>query len=214
MCPSKLKTSGNKRKIWKAKNLDKTMDRDHNLYSYVVRVDNGFAPNPERRLCTLACCKPGIRKKAKVGDWLIGTGSKKHKARFKLIYAMKITEKMPFEDYFTKKCKYKNRKDQIYDFDKKNNRFKIIENKELYGHDNMNALINDRKGQYVLISDKYYYFGENALGIRGYRRIVKKGPNCKKFNINDVIVKKILGLIKSDKTGKRGEPLDLLKEQC
>lgn len=32
------------------------------LYSYVVSTDSGFAPNPFFGVCTLACCKPAIRR--------------------------------------------------------------------------------------------------------------------------------------------------------
>jgi len=41
------------------------------LYSYVVRYDSGFAPNPFGGYCTLATCKPEIRKTAQLGDWLV-----------------------------------------------------------------------------------------------------------------------------------------------
>jgi hypothetical protein len=34
------------------------------LFSYTVRVDDGAAPNPFRGLCTLAICKPAIRRGA------------------------------------------------------------------------------------------------------------------------------------------------------
>ena len=34
------------------------------LYSYTVAADTGFAPNPFHGFCTLACCKPGIRRTA------------------------------------------------------------------------------------------------------------------------------------------------------
>ena len=47
------------------------------LFSYVVARDYGFAPNPFFSTCTLATCKPKIRRTASVGDWIIGTGSKK-----------------------------------------------------------------------------------------------------------------------------------------
>ena len=46
------------------------------IYSYVVARDYGFAPNPFYGCCTLATCKPIIRRMAQVGDWVIGTGSK------------------------------------------------------------------------------------------------------------------------------------------
>src|SRR5712692_10528871 len=47
------------------------------LYSYVVARDYGFAPNPFFGFCTLATCKPEIRKAAAIDDWVIGTGSKR-----------------------------------------------------------------------------------------------------------------------------------------
>jgi hypothetical protein len=38
------------------------------IFVYVVKHDGGFAPNPFHGFCTLACCKPKIRKGAKEGD--------------------------------------------------------------------------------------------------------------------------------------------------
>ena len=46
-----------------------------NIYSYIVRYDSGFAPNPFYGYCTLANCKPIIRGHAQVNDWVVGTGS-------------------------------------------------------------------------------------------------------------------------------------------
>jgi len=46
------------------------------IYSYIIRVDDGAAPNPYGDICTLTICKPKIRKAADEGDWIIGTGSK------------------------------------------------------------------------------------------------------------------------------------------
>jgi len=34
------------------------------VYSYIVAYDSGFAPNPFHGICTLACCKPTIRRTA------------------------------------------------------------------------------------------------------------------------------------------------------
>jgi Nucleotide modification associated domain 2 len=42
------------------------------LSAYIVRVDSGFAPNPFGHHCTLACCKPTIRRKAEPGDIIVG----------------------------------------------------------------------------------------------------------------------------------------------
>ena len=73
------------------------------LYSYVLRHDTGFAPNPYHEFCTLACCKPQIRKRAEIGDWVIGTGSDakgKRRGGF-LSFAMRVTEVMTFSEYWS-----------------------------------------------------------------------------------------------------------------
>jgi hypothetical protein len=48
------------------------------IYTYRLDHDLGLAPNPFGKFCTLTVCKPKIRnsKKLKLGDWVIGTGSK------------------------------------------------------------------------------------------------------------------------------------------
>ena len=53
------------------------------LFSYVLRFDDGAAPNPFGGICTLTICKPAIRRSASVGDWIIGTGSKN--SRLKIV---------------------------------------------------------------------------------------------------------------------------------
>ena len=70
------------------------------LFSYVVTGDAGFAPNPYHDFCTLAVCKPKIRKTASVGDWVIGTGSKTRGFQNRLVYAMLVTEEMTFDAYW------------------------------------------------------------------------------------------------------------------
>lgn len=70
------------------------------LYSYVLRVDDGAAPNPYWGTCTLTICKPDIRRCAQVGDWIVGTGSKnvrlkdgnKYDFSDDVVYAMKVTD--------------------------------------------------------------------------------------------------------------------------
>ena len=85
------------------------------IHYYVVRYDSGFAPNPFYSYCTLATCKPGIRRSANVGDWVVGSGSKDRSVRRggRLVYAMRITESMTFDEYsrdprFESKKPYRN----------------------------------------------------------------------------------------------------------
>jgi hypothetical protein len=79
------------------------------IYSYVVEHDSGLSPNPTGGFCTLAFCKftrdgitPNIVELARVGDWVAGTGGKcgTSAGHGRLVYAMRVTEKMTLRDYF------------------------------------------------------------------------------------------------------------------
>ena len=67
---------------------------------YVVDRDFGFAPNPFHGYCTLATCKPGIRKGAEVGDWVIGIGGSRLNATGRCIFAMRVGRKITFNEYW------------------------------------------------------------------------------------------------------------------
>jgi hypothetical protein len=77
------------------------LDVEHmRLYSYKVVHDIGFAPNPFHEFCTLATCKPRIRKGASRGDWVVGVGSHAQGTEGRLIYAMRVDEKLTFDRYW------------------------------------------------------------------------------------------------------------------
>lgn len=166
-----------------------------NVYIYVVTRDYGFAPNPFYGICTLATCKPGIRKSAQIGDWVFGIGSKTTHEN-KIIYLMKVTEKITFDEYWAGE-NYQNKKpymlgslkkmygDNIYHFDKVKEEW-IQENSHHSNEDgavNEHNLRKDTKSNNVLISNEFYYFGSSAIEIplkyqadvylstRGYRKI-------------------------------------------
>lgn len=71
------------------------------VYAYVIEHDLGFAPNPFHGACTLACCKPKIRKGAAVGDLILGMGAVKPKLGGHLCYWMKVDEILTFDEYWT-----------------------------------------------------------------------------------------------------------------
>ncbi|RYE01436.1 MAG: hypothetical protein EOP50_02005 [Sphingobacteriales bacterium] len=71
------------------------------LYSYCIPNDDGAAPNPFWGLCTLAICKPVIRRVAQKGDWIIGTGSMKQGFENKVVYAMEVTDTKSLAQYDT-----------------------------------------------------------------------------------------------------------------
>lgn len=70
------------------------------LHSYIVEHDCGFAPNPFYGACTLAACKPRIRKYADVGDFILGTGAKKRALQGRLVYLMRVGRIIGFDEYW------------------------------------------------------------------------------------------------------------------
>src|SRR5713226_5075925 len=70
------------------------------LHSDVVARDYGFAPNPFFGVCTLATCKPRIRSVAQIGDWVVGTGSRKRTRERHIVYTMRVTGAMTFNQYW------------------------------------------------------------------------------------------------------------------
>jgi len=66
------------------------------VFSYVVVHDNGFSPNPFHGLLTLACCKPEIRRTARVRDLIVGMSSRcEH-----VVYAMQVGAVIGFHQYW------------------------------------------------------------------------------------------------------------------
>lgn len=70
------------------------------LFSYVLDHDFGFAPNPFSGVCTLATCKPKIRDRAAIGDYVMGTGCAKRGRRGRLVYMMQVDEITDYDQYW------------------------------------------------------------------------------------------------------------------
>ncbi len=72
------------------------------LYSYRVRHDTGAAPNPFWGVLSLVICKPALRRRANIGDWIIGTGSANSPMgdiSDRVVFIMKVTDKMEMYEY-------------------------------------------------------------------------------------------------------------------
>lgn len=165
---------------------------------YVVARDFGFAPNPFHGYCTLATCKPGIREKAEVEDWIIGMGGSRLHATGRCIYAMHVTEKITFNEYwmspvfFDKKpVRNGSRKmmvgDNIYHLDGVSNEWRQADSHHTNsdGSVNLHNLRTDTQSDKVLISRHFLYFGTEApkvpsalLDAIGYRN----GRNYRVFS--------------------------------
>lgn len=70
------------------------------LYSYVLDHDYGFAPNPFFGVCTLATCKPQIRARAQLGEYIMGTGCAKRGRSGRFVYMMRVDEITTYDAYW------------------------------------------------------------------------------------------------------------------
>ena len=194
------------------------------LYSYIVPRDYGFAPNPFNGYCTLATCKPRIRKTAGVGDWVIGTTSKcKHGVSGHLIYAMRVSEKITFDDYWNDK-RFQVKKphmngslkqafgDNIYHQVEGKRRKKWSQENSHHSYEggviNYNNLERDTEFPFVLISNHFFYFGENYIDLPGKLKDLVMSTQGHKSNHNLKLVEKFVKWIEAKHAlGMRGNPL-------
>lgn len=148
------------------------------LFAYVVRYDIGFAPNPFYGVCTLATCKPRIRKSAMPGDWIAGIGSKKKKQGGLLVYAMRVDETLSYDEYW-EDPRFQRKKpnrvgslkqrygDNIYHraatgqaWLQEDGRHSLDD-----GSPNWDHVKKDTSAPRVLVSTTFVYYGANAVPI-------------------------------------------------
>ncbi len=173
------------------------------IYSYVLRYDDGVAPNPFFDFCTLAVCKPVIRRKAQVGDWIIGTGSKENVNYDddipRIIYAMQVQEVLPLTAYY-EDSRFEKKKPRPFptlwtgDNFYRNWDGKIIQMESVHSNvdssENLENKEHDLCGVNVLISQKFKYWGRKAIKLPDKFQIyVKKGQGHKKITDETLISK-------------------------
>lgn len=172
--------------------------QNSHLFTYAVTRDVGFAPNPFHGTCTLATCKPNIRRSAKAGDWIMGIGGsgltpiKRH-----CIYLMRVSEKLTFQEYwndprFNLKKPLRNGSmvqvlgDNIYHKDTEGNWLQEdSHHSNSDGTPNITNLKRDTGSDKVLISDYFLYFGKEAVNVNldsiGYHTSIR---NYTKTNLS------------------------------
>jgi len=149
---------------------------DMKLSAYIVRADSGFSPNPFGRVCTLACCKPTIRRKAQVNDVVVGTASASSDVSGRLIYAMRVREVIPFQAYWecypsrrpSSKTAIAKRGDNIWHQDS-SGQWRGVRGAL---HD-VRHQARDLSGENVLLAKEFFYFGRDAIEIpRRFKRVL------------------------------------------
>lgn len=163
------------------------------IYSYVLRYDDGAAPNPFWGTCTLTICKPDIRRTAQIGDWVIGTGSKNSRLKDgntydlsdSIVYAMRITNKLSLSKY-DKFCQ-QHLKNKIPKWFNKDYRLRMGDCIYAYSNDdtpptlrksvhNQDNIKRDLSGQFSLLSKHFYYFGDEPRPLpQELKYIIRRG---------------------------------------
>ena len=145
------------------------------LYTYVVTHDTGFSPNPFWGACTLADCKPVIRRTAEVCDWIVGLSPKANGNR--VVYAMLVDEILSYEDYylderFGEKIPDFSRGEVVYKCGDNiykplpNGEFRQLQSIHSNGpKENPKKKAHDLSGVNVLISKTFHYFGSSEPGL-------------------------------------------------
>lgn len=147
------------------------------LYAYVVARDFGFAPNPFGGVCTLATCKPDIRRRAAVGDWIAGLTSTADRGVPGLVYVMRVDEVLTYDSYWL---------DPRFQFKKpsRNGSVKQMFGDNIYhqeapgvwrqadshhsletGCANPRNIANDTNSQGVLLGRRFAYWGSGAIDV-------------------------------------------------
>ncbi|WP_418420767.1 hypothetical protein [Alistipes indistinctus] len=146
------------------------------LYSYKMTDGSGFAPNPYHGILTLATCKPRMRHNTQVGNWVAGFTSARcgntPVGQEKLIYLMKVTEKLTFDEYWEQHPEKHNDPEANHDDPHwcGDNVYRPLGNGEYEQmkndhHDEKNKA-HDLGSKQVLLSEEFYYFGkDNALEL-------------------------------------------------
>ena len=197
------------------------------LYSYIVARDFGFAPNPFYQFCTLGTCKPIIRRCANVGDWIVGTGSKTRGREGHIVFVMRITKIMSFNQYWLDP-RFKQKKpnlrgsrkqafgDNIYYWESTTGKWNQEDSHHSHPDSTPNKrnINNDTKTDKVLISDDYIYWGGEGPEIPATYRNFCGFDLCKvgmghKCNFPDNMANEFIDWIRSlEDEGYCGTPRD------
>lgn len=198
------------------------------LFSYVVARDYGFAPNPFFGCCTLATCKPNIRRIAEIGDWIVGTGSAERKKKGVLVFTMRVTETMKFNEYWAGP-RFQQKKpnlrgsikqgfgDNIYHVDARG-RWHQKDSHHSYqgGMPNQHNIRNDTKADRILVSEDFAYWGGLGPAIPGKFRDWDGIDICARRGHKSQFTKEFIDsfiawVCSLGVTGYQGEPLEWLR---
>lgn len=184
------------------------------LCSYVVVYDSGFAPNPFWGLCTLAACTPnhqGLRLKG--GEWLVGNSSAK--AGHRLIYAMRVSDVLDFDQYY-RDPRFEQKRASAVDWQRRcgDNIYFRDDNGQwkqgtAFSHRSPKEIEQDTRYPRVFISDYFFYFGENAPNFpEQYASLIQTSQGCRYIDNSETAMGFVKWLEETYPPGLHGQPRD------
>lgn len=185
------------------------------LFSYTVACDSGAAPNPFHGMCTLAICKPGIRRVARPGDWVVGIGSRnapQGNLGGHVVYAMCVERCISMAEYDLQREHWPHR---VPTFDSTDPQSRLGDCIYDYSHGapprqrpgmhDSGNVENDLGGRNVLLSHDFYYFGANAIALPMHLLALQHGRGHKSV-ANAPYVDAFVSWIRTLPPGRHGEP--------
>lgn len=185
------------------------------LFSYKMIFDDGSAPNPFGGVCSLAICKPVIRRTAQINDWILGFGSKTLRNNNKLIYAMKVDSILSWKQYNTlclndpilyqtKLPSTSNKNgDCLYYYDYGAKTHKMRNN---YIHTTQELQKDVDRGKNVLLSEHFYYFGSAAIEVPDFVSQIIPISRGHKSKKNDGVEHKVIDWLQKMRPGVISSP--------
>jgi hypothetical protein len=191
------------------------------LSAYIIRVDSGFAPNPFGHHCTLACCKPTIRRKAEIGDIVLGTAAAHYQHAGRLVYGMKVSEILSYQEYWD---------EPLYAYRKPSSATSItrrgdnVWHRDASGHwqiapgaiHNESHKDHDLRGEKVLISTEFFYFGRDAIQVPEEFLPILATTQGHKNNRDPGTIGRFWDSLSkaAPKPGRNGDPSEFTDEGC
>jgi hypothetical protein len=190
------------------------------VFSYVIEHDLGFAPNPFNGVCTLACCKPRIRKKAELGDYILGMGAVRPKLQGHITFWMRVDEIVTFDEYWSD-IRFRRKKpvmagttylrygDNIYHRDggevfHQEDSFHSLEDGSLSSGDLRRDTGTTEK---VLIGREFVYWGRAGIKLPDDLKCFAISGPGHKSNFSEEEIERLIGWLGTHRErGYRGEP--------
>jgi hypothetical protein len=188
------------------------------LYTYIVKIDSGLAPNPFGGWCTLAVCTPNHQGSAvKPGDWIAGFSPKE--AGYQFIYAMRVDERIHMNEYF-RDPRFESKRpimsggwkqkcgDNFYYQDEKGNWH------QLPNPYHQGMMEKDTRVPYVFVGQEFWYLGSARIDVpEEYLTMV--GGRSARVNHPVGLPEKFMNWVRSKfSLGIKAEPLDAEVDSC